>query len=693
MKPLRVAFLWHFHQPYYRYNDHFLLPWVRLHGVKDYCLIPQWFAQHSDISVTFNVTPALIKQFQEYSNGIVDRAFTLSSTPANELSVSEKEEILKNFFLCTPERMILPYDRYRELYEKRQQALSLYTEQDWRDLQTWYNLTWAMPWKASSPLIESLVSKGRNFTEEEKHALLRFHLQVLQDILPLWQELLAKNSTAFSVSPFYHPILPLLCDTNIAQEASPDIPIPHPPFQYPQDAKAQILKGIEAYRDFFHTSPLGMWPPEGAVSRQVLQMMAEAGIRWCATDEHILHRTTGISSDLDACFPYLVRMESAEIIVFFRNHTLSDLIGFVYSQWSTEDAVSDFLERLRTIRKRITEEFSESALDTAVVSIILDGENCWEHYPENGKEFIDKLCTEIRNAEEIETVTFDEIVQSFPAEQFRSLPNIHPGSWINANFDIWIGHTEDNRAWTLLNQTREFFERYHDTAEHSQVESAYDHILIAEGSDWFWWYGDDHTSANDPEFDQLFRWNLQQVYRIFHQDIPESLAVPIEIIGEQHIVIPPEKFIAPELTGSYRTEYQWEGGGYYDARISGGVMHRAYDFFRRLRYGTDGSAFYFRIETAHPLQDNETVTLFFVTPRNLQIIIGPQECLFRTESRPLTIEGFALQIREVIDAKISLTSIGIHLDHPQPLRLHIAVRTSIGEQIFPPHGSLLLHLL
>ena len=689
MRPLRIAFLWHFHQPYYRQNNRFRLPWVRLHGVKDYRTIPEWFAEHPNVAVTFNITPSLPKQLQEYAQGITDDVQQLSQIPATELTAEHKSALLDHFFLCNAEQMILPHERYRTLYQARETALETYTDQDWRDLQVWYNLTWSIPLASRFSLIQSLLSKGKGFTEEEKRSLLAFHQEYLQTILPKWQELSQQPNIAFSVSAFYHPILPLLCDATVAQESTPDLVLPSHPFRFPEDAKWQLQSARESFTALFGTAPTGSWPPEGAVSVEVLYLFQRLGFQWCATDAQILERSLPAPDPLAAYFPYRFQGPDGEITIFFRDHILSDLIGFVYSRWNAQDAVNDFLSRLRSIRSALVERFSETVLDQAVVPIILDGENCWEYYPNNGYDFVHTLCDALEAAEDLQTVLFDTLATE-PSD--HQLTTIAAGSWINADFRIWIGSPEDNAAWDLLFHARQSLMERKQELPPSVWQQAREHLAIAEGSDWFWWYGEEHSSANDPIFDELFRWNLQRIYHLIQQPPPKVLDTPIEPALSAPTVSVPRQFITPEITGSYRTASQWDYAGLYDAPLSGGVMHHGQDLFRRLRYGTDGEFLYLRCETAHPLQEEESLALAFVAPRPVELLFSRSEIIIHSATVPLTVDGFAAVVGEVIDCKLALQMLHLDPAHPQPLRLHIFVHTPYGRFTYPPGGVLVLHL-
>ncbi len=690
MAPLRIAFLWHFHQPYYRQGKRFRLPWVRLHGVKDYWTIPRWFAHYPEIAVTFNITPVLPQQLLEYQSGIRDTVFLLSAIPAAELTKEQKAEILQHFFLCNTERMILPYARYRQLYENRSAALQSFSAQDWRDLQVWYNLCWTAPLVREFPMIQELFQKGHDFTEEDKQALLEFHLEHLQRIIPEWQHLAQQPNVAFSVSPFYHPILPLLCDATVAKQSTPDLILPAHPFHYPEDAEAQLHRAIELYTSLFGSTPTGVWPPEGGVSSESVHLLHRLGFRWCATDMQILQRSLSTSDPLAHAFPYQLQSGDPPLVIFFRDHLLSDLIGFVYSRWDAKDAVADFLRRLRTIRSEMIATYGEHSLEEAVVSVILDGENCWEYYDNNGYDFIHRLCESLAEAEDLTTVLFDQIATESPIP--RTLEHLAPGSWINADFRIWIGSPEDNAAWDLLHRTRQALMDRIATLSPTVQRQALEHLYIAEGSDWFWWYGEEHSSANDPAFDELFRWNLQRIYELIGAPAPEALSIPIETAAAHPTVVPPRQPIAPSITGKHRSAAEWDHAGFYDVPLTGGVMHTARDLFQRLRYGSDGQYLYLRCETAHPITAEESITLAFVAPHPFEILFSQSECVFHTPHPPLVIPAIAVAIDEVIECKIDLHLLLPEPQSPQPLLLHIFVKTPYGNFAYPEHGTLVLHL-
>lgn len=540
-KPLYLAFLWHMHQPYYKDNlsGKCILPWVRLHGIKDYYDMAAILEEYPQIHQTFNFSPSLLEQIEHYLDGQTeDEHLKASLKPASKLTIHEKKFILEYFFMAHWDNMIKVHPRYAELLErrgedagKREKALKEFSDQDFRDLQVWFNLAWFDPFfKTRDETIKKLVEKDRNFTEADKRAVLEKQMEVMAQILPIYRRLQEAGQIEVSVTPYYHPILPLLCDTDTALRAMPEAPMPRNRFIHPEDAEAQIEMAVSYYQKHFGRPPGGMWPSEGSVSEALVPMMAKRRIRWIATDEAILANTLKSSPGFhDFSFevkfrPYRIQIGEHQIDCIFRDHTLSDLIGFQYWQWETEEAVADLMGRLHVIRKIVN-----NAPGDHLVAIIMDGENAWEFYKNDGWDFLGLLYEKLSADPGIKTVTASEYLKDHPPAE--TLPRLFPGSWINNNFKIWIGHEEDNTAWDYLYAARqalvEFEQNSKGQADQKAIEQAWQEIYIAEGSDWCWWYGEEHGSYNDMEFDQLFRTHLMNVYRLIGWEVPAYLAEPI----------------------------------------------------------------------------------------------------------------------------------------------------------------------
>jgi alpha-amylase/alpha-mannosidase (GH57 family) len=524
--PLRIALLWHQHQPYYRKGNHFILPWVRLHAAKDYWDLPAIAEQFPSLKQTINIVPSLLVQLDEYIRyGITDTIQELTLVNANELSRFQKTEILRLFFLCNYTTMIAPYTRYHELYSyavhNQQEALDSFSSQDWLDIQTWYNLTWIGElFKSNNSELQSLFKKA-HFSEADKVSVLDYHKRIIRLIIPIMQKAVNENRLELSVTPFYHPIIPLLIDSHSALENLPQIQLPRHAPQSVKDAQVHIERALAYCKDRLSIVPNGMWPSEGSISNESLSLFEQNNIKWIATDEKILFQSPGNHHQLDKYFPRKI----GKLVCYFRDHALSDAIGFEYSSWNTQKAIDDFINRLQKIRLDLIQHYGEHSLEDAVVPIILDGENCWEYYQNNGLPFLQSLFHALISNPELLTITMTEGIQG--SEFLEPLSSIKAGSWIHGNFSIWIGHPQDNAAWEMIAKARERLFDCELDQKSPEWQKAYNHLLISEGSDWFWWYGDDHISANQSEFDELFRWNIEQIYLLIGHNIPDEVRLPI----------------------------------------------------------------------------------------------------------------------------------------------------------------------
>jgi len=627
------------HQPYYKddLTGSYILPWVRMHGIKDYYDMPALLTDFPDIHQTFNLVPSLLKQINDYvGNGATDSFLTVALKPASDLALEDKLFLLKNSFMANWDTMIKPYPGYWRLLDRRGFSVShddlldatrYFTDQDYRDLQVWFNLTWFDPlFKQTDPLVKGLIEKGANFTEAEKVLLLQKQRVVMGLIIPEYKRLAEQGRIELTTTPFYHPILPLLCDTDLAKVAVPDIHLPSRRFAHPEDAKAQIDRAMAFHEQLFGSRPAGMWPSEGSVAEEILPLLAAAGIKWIGTDEGVLARSLGVHIERDFAGimknpamlykPYLAGKGDNRISMVFRDHTLSDLVGFVYSKWDYKNAVHDLLDRLHRVRKSLPP-------GPHLASIILDGENAWEYYQNDGRDFFLYLYERLSREQGLRCVSVGEYLKENPAE--TQIERLHAGSWINENFRIWIGHEEDNRAWDLLAQTRDALSEYATRDnEPDRLEKAWEEIYIAEGSDWCWWYGDDHFSENDAEFDLLFRTHLMNVYRLIGLDIPDELYVPI--LREDRQALPTvelKAFLTPTIDGQVTNYFEWLPAGFYDVSQSGGAMHRGDSIITHIYYGFDLKNMFLRLDPSGNLRDEKVSELAFyvnfLSPKGMDI--------------------------------------------------------------------------
>ncbi len=603
--PLYIAFLWHMHQPYYKdpISGETTMPWVRLHAIKDYLDMAQILEGFPDLHQTFNVVPSLLEQLEDLLDpgSRKDNAFELTLKKSADLTENDKTFLLKNFFMANWETMIRPFPRYSDLLAKRgkhfsaeeiPRALKRFTKQDYADLQVLFNLAWFDPsYREKDARLKELTKKGKYYSEEDKKLILDKQLEIVAKIIPAYKKMQDDGKIEVSVSPFYHPILPLLCNSDIAKVSYPEIRLPKTVFRHPEDARFQIGSAVKYYTERFGRPPRGMWPSEGSVSEEVADLAIEEGLDWIATDEEILFRSLGRHKTAEELYrPYSIQRKYGELAVIFRDKALSDSVGFLYQSWPPEKAAADLTNRLRVIREGLPKNRGPF-----LVSIILDGENAWEYYPDDGRDFLSSLYKNLSGDSRLKAVTVSEFLKEHPSK--NKLDKLYPGSWINANFAIWIGHEEDNRAWDYLAEAREAVEAY--KKQHPQeisadkLQKAWKEIYIAEGSDWNWWYGDDHCSANDEEFDRLFRTHVLNVYKLLGQKPPERLLVPIKT-KKAKIVREPSGLLSPTIDGIDTNYFEWINAGLIDASKCGGTMHQSETIIKQVYFGFDTETLYLR---------------------------------------------------------------------------------------------------
>lgn len=669
---LYVCFLWHMHQPYYKDPEAgtYILPWVRLHAIKDYVALPRIFREFPGVRHTFNLVPSLLIQVRDYvENGAEDAFLAVSRKNALDLGREEETFILRNFFSAFAPTMILPQPRYAELYGRRESALRAigkpgaaggYGASDYTDLMTLFNLTWFHPIHRDEDAdLARLWRKGRGYTEREKALVLDRQREIMADVIPEYRKLLDEDRGELSSTPMYHPILPLLVDSRAAQDALPGAPLPTLPFASPHDAAEQLRRGREEFRRMFGRYPDGLWPSEGSVSPPVLEMASRAGFSWTATDEILLSRVLSKSVRRDAegipvepdwlYHPYQAHMPGGSLAVFFRDHHLSDLIGFEYSRWDAADAASNFAHNLCLIYKRLAAIPAHSRKESYVVPVILDGENAWEYYHDSGHVFLKFLMERLSGlAPDISCITFSEALDL--TNYKIPLPSIPTGSWIDGTFNIWIGHAEDHAAWEMLARARSVWQARHEELrraghEDSTVLSdAYEHLLVAEGSDWCWWYGDDHFTPHAAEFDRLFRHQVKAVYRALGETPPDILDIPIirpdRMPGGKSYLASPRNYIRPTIDGKVTSYFEWSAATRYHPSPEFGAMHRSgYGLLASLDYGFDEDHVFLRVDFhGSVFESRVSVHVEFVFPnKNIKIstVIPPDESPVSLSVRPI----------------------------------------------------------
>ena len=532
---LYVMLMWHQHQPYYTKNEdgYYTRPWVRVHATKDYLDMVELVADYPDMKATFNLTPVLLRQLEDFSNGAKDLYWFYTEIESTKLTKEDKSFIVSRFFDTNP-KVIARFPRYVELRNSKQNW-SQWSHQDFLDLQVLFNLAWTDPKYLSQEPLKSIVAKGKYFSEDDKAILLAEHSKLIDKVIPTHAELWKTGQIEITTTPYAHPILPLIFDTNLASVGDIGAELPTNRFNKPTDAAIQVEKGLDLAERLLGQRPTGMWPAEGAVSQEILGMFAKEGIKWIATGEHVLSKsldiptfkrnTKGIVTNPEVLYtPWYGQLNRQDdVAIFFRDLGISDQVGFTYSGMSPEMAVADMMNALEAAR-----EVSTTLDRPLVVSVILDGENAWEHYQNDGIDFLSLMYETLSTTEWLKTTTPTEYIEKY-GSQIDKLDKVFPASWFQPNFATWIGETEETYAWDYLQKTRAFYDRSNSSGKYTdeQLEVAFDYMLLAEGSDWFWWYGSDQSSGNDDYFGSAFRNLLKNVYLSLDEDPPVYLDIPI----------------------------------------------------------------------------------------------------------------------------------------------------------------------
>jgi alpha-amylase/alpha-mannosidase (GH57 family) len=625
MPVLRVVVLWHQHQPYYKdlVSGQYRLPWVRLHALKDYYGMVKLLDEFPDVHQTFNLVPSLITQIQDYVTGAArDPFLDVAAKPAQDMNPDERRFALQYLFQANPANLIGRYPRYRELWDRFRNAGAnpeaaerQFSPQDFTDLQVLSQIAWFDEFFLDDPEVVGLIRKGHDYSLEDQCFVMARERELLAQVLPVHATAAQRGRIEISTSAFYHPILPLVCDTNVGAASSPGLPLPQNRFCHPEDAREQLLRGLNLHQEVFGVRPQGVWPSEGSVSEEVLALAQSLGVKWMATDEEVLGRSLGISfgrdgqghlsAELAGKLYTIHRFESpqAAMNLIFRDHAISDLIGFVYSGMAPQDAANHLMHNIKQSAKPVLD-----AGNDAVVPIILDGENAWEYYPRSGREFLRRFYETLQREPGVEATTVSEAIQRH--RNFSPLKSLVPGSWIHANFNVWIGAPEDNLAWDYLYHARDFYTQAASGASQAQRQLAFEEILIAEGSDWNWWYGPEHHSANDREFDELYRKHLSNIYQLLGGRPPDYLSQPITGAGERPAVVHQTAYIHPRIAGDMVSYFEWMGAAMHTADRRAGAMHGKQFLLDAVHAGIDDTYIYGRLDFVDhkiPFEDFELV--------------------------------------------------------------------------------------
>ena len=581
---LLISLYWHMHQPDYRdsISGEFVLPWTYLHAIKDYSDMAFHLENNVKARASFNFVPILLDQLEDYaaqfkSNNIRDPLLALLGRASlTELSIEQCQLIIESCFKSHHEKMLSPYPQYRRLLNLYEIAsamadapadgsdLQYFSAQYKADLLVWYHLAWmGESIKRNNQLVQSLVTKGSHFDVNDRLALFDLIGEIISNLIPRYKALQQKGQIEISSTPHQHPILPLLLDFNTTLDAMPNAVLPQATHYNGGEVRAiaHIKLAQTSHKLRFGTKPVGMWPAEGAVSKQSLLLMAQQGVQWAASGEGVLTNSLHKSNPTKALIsrteylykPYKISNGQDEILCFFRDDRLSDKIGFEYSKMHSTDAVRDFVRELEHIQA------SHQKPENPVVSVILDGENAWEYYPYNGYYFLTELYQALANHPNIEMVTQSEILQTIKTPEKSlykvftgNLPEIAAGSWVYGTFSTWIGNKDKNFGWDLLCQAKKTYDKVMLTGKLSAEEKKLceNQLSVCEGSDWFWWLGDYNSASSISSFDQLYRRNLSNLHVLLKQPVPANLSIPISVNYPSLLAV--ENLGDPMLSGTMK---------------------------------------------------------------------------------------------------------------------------------------------
>jgi len=551
-KMLKVVLCWHMHQPYY-YDpelNEYQLPWTYLHAIKDYVDMAWHLEQIPNAKAVINFTPTLLEQLDDYSKSInaclrfgslnswckvntindsVLKVLLYKEIPSGQFRLNLITACLK----ANQDRLINRYQAYKKLSElgrwllDKPEMCDYIEDQFFFDLVSWYHIAWlGETIKRESSFLKKVIEEEKIFTYRRRMKLLKLIGKLMRQIIPRYKSLYKKGQVELSVTPYAHPIAPLLLDLNSAKEAWPEVELPDDRFYSSGEERFQwhIEKGIEVFKKYFGFVPTGCWPAEGSVCDHSLAMIRKAGFEWVATGESVLNNSMLHAENSDVSKNYNVHRRYClqhGLSCFFRDDGLSDEIGFTYSDWHADDAVANLIQNLENIHSQ------QSDRENAVVSIILDGENAWEHYPENGFYFLSALYKKLSEHPLLEMSVFSECVSSI--KQPIVLKKLVAGSWVYGTLSTWVGQQDKNKAWQLLFAAKKIFDEVRKSKTFSKSEwlSIEKQLAICEGSDWFWWFGDDNPAGSVRDFDLLYRKQLSYLYHLMNQTVPDNLQQPI----------------------------------------------------------------------------------------------------------------------------------------------------------------------
>lgn len=658
-KKLSIAFYWHMHQPLYQLtpDGDYLMPWVRLHAVKDYLDMVKIIDNFKNLKLNFNLVPVLLDALIDYGeNNLHDIHSRLTITPVENLTDDDKEFIINNFFDANYNTMILPDENYNKLYQKYRlnEDINNFTNQEYSDLMALFNLAWFdSSYKKNNRELKKLIKKGKNYTLEDRLKIIEIQREIIKQIIPSFKKYLKKGKIEITTSPYFHPILPILLDIkDIKKSHNSNLPNN---LKMELDAKMQTQMALDKIEKLFGTRPKGIWPSEQCINSKVMDLLNELGVEWTIADEGIL--SDSIKFEFARDFrgymedPYhlLKTYDYKGTKIIFRDSLIPNLIGFEYPNHSPQAAANDLYDRIKVEQSKLLSSPDENHL----LTIAMDGENCWENYSDDGSTFLNTLYSLIENDSTLETVLISDYIKN---DTQKPLAKISSGSWINRNFKLWIDEPLKNLAWTYLKQVRDDFSDFvKQNPLNPNIDAARRELFICEGSDWFWWYGEPNDSGRDNIFDYIFREHLKNIYTFLGIKIPEYLDTPLLSAISKPSRYPQKEF-TPTLDGS--DDESWLNAGCI--KIPDGPVLKENKFFDKICFGYDKDYLYLRLYINEYIKENNSKNVnqiyIYTRNQNKKQTLSPIRLIQKTESiLPITKEKFHNEIQiSIYNGEINL---------------------------------------
>jgi len=537
---LNVVIYWHMHQPEYRdlRNGEYHLPWTYLHTIKDYVDMAAHLENNADARAVINFAPVLLEQIDDYAQqldgylhhgkALRDPLLSALADPPLTLDIERRIHIIKACLRANKERLVDRFDDFKTLAEMAEavlltpEILGYYSEQFFADILVWYHLAWtAETVRNTDPRIKTLTKKAHNFSVHDRHLLVEVINELVSGVIDRYRELAEAGRIELSMTPYAHPIVPLLLDIKSTEQAMPEVELPLAN-EYPggmERSRWHMQKGIEVFKKYFGFEPQGCWPSEGSISAETIELTSEMGIKWLASGETVLRNSLQKSATTeDQCMHEAYQYQDTSAACFFRDDGLSDSIGFKYADWHADDAVANLVHHLEMIAENCVDK------PNAIVSIILDGENAWEYYPQNGYHFISALYEKLSQHEGLNLTTYSEYLDSH--DDRKPLQEIVAGSWVYGTFSTWIGEKDKNRAWDMLIEAKKVYDKVINEGRlpDEEVKLAEMQLATCESSDWFWWFGEYNSAESVAAFDEQYRLHLSNLYQLLNVESPNYLA-------------------------------------------------------------------------------------------------------------------------------------------------------------------------